>query len=385
MLTVALSVVVITLLPLAVYAVFLGIGSIPFFQRHFIYAHKINSLLFDDLNTPEAWGFVHNQATPFNITTADGETLYAWHVLPLSVYSQNESVIAGETRESRRDITQTNAFRLLKQDPNRKVNAGHLANGGRTESYHALTYSSDYHVIAFDYRGFGLSTGSPSETGLVIDACSVINWVITVAEVPPENIVLFGHSLGTAVVSAALEKYSTAGTLFAGTLLVAPFSQLPEMLTGYRILGIFPVLGPLYYIPGAQRLIQSLIWESWRSVKRLSNVVRVGPSGLRLTLIHAMDDRDIPAIESGRILFHLATALESGVSDPTALMEKINENTVGTVEDGLVTTWVGEPNLVIRRILCPYGGHNNVIKSASVVLEIHRFFNDDGSGRLSPV
>ncbi len=50
--------------------------------------------------------------------------------------------------------------------PTRIQNAGHVAQGIRPASYHALTDTSNYHVLAIDYRGFGHSSGSPTEAGL---------------------------------------------------------------------------------------------------------------------------------------------------------------------------------------------------------------------------
>ena len=41
-------------------------------------------------------------------------------------------------------------------------------------------------VLAFDYRGFGGSTGSPTEGTLAQDAIDVIKWVIEVAHIPAD-------------------------------------------------------------------------------------------------------------------------------------------------------------------------------------------------------
>jgi abhydrolase domain-containing protein 12 len=70
----------------------------------------------------------------------------------------------------------------------------------------------DCNVIAIDYRGFGDSTGSPSQEGVLLDARSAWDYVSGVIErlaeleaantVKPEDmIMLAGQSLGTGVVS----------------------------------------------------------------------------------------------------------------------------------------------------------------------------------------
>lgn len=152
-----------------------------------------------------------NQVIPFSLKTCDGESLYAWHILPLSLYSQHEASLTEGAEGSGfcSDITKTENFRLLREDPDSKLviscknslrlcqlcliravhgNAGHVAQGVRPATYHALTDTSRYHVLAIDYRGFGRSTGSPTEKGVILDAVTTVNWAVNVAGVPPERI-----------------------------------------------------------------------------------------------------------------------------------------------------------------------------------------------------
>jgi hypothetical protein len=53
--------------------------------------------------------------TPFTITTPDGETLYAWHVLPLDTYIRNAKALVEPERPSDpvEDFTKTLPFELL--------------------------------------------------------------------------------------------------------------------------------------------------------------------------------------------------------------------------------------------------------------------------------
>jgi pimeloyl-ACP methyl ester carboxylesterase len=55
-----------------------------------------------------------------------------------------------------------------------------------------------YDVISFDYRGFGDSTGQPTEAGLVKDARFIYDWLHKLNN-GQRKIYLWGHSLGTAV------------------------------------------------------------------------------------------------------------------------------------------------------------------------------------------
>lgn len=59
--------------------------------------------------------------TPFSIPTADGETLYAWHILPLPLYLQNEAALEAQAPGFCESFTQTESFRLLKEDPESRL------------------------------------------------------------------------------------------------------------------------------------------------------------------------------------------------------------------------------------------------------------------------
>jgi len=51
-------------------------------------------------------------------------------------------------------------------------------------------------TFIFDWRGYGRSEGSPSESALYDDAMTAYHFVTTTLHVPPERIVLYGESLG---------------------------------------------------------------------------------------------------------------------------------------------------------------------------------------------
>jgi uncharacterized protein len=70
-------------------------------------------------------------------------------------------------------------------------------NSHRWRQIRAL-YDTGLSVVIFDYRGYGKSSGFPSEQGLYRDGQAVYQW-ITALGYPPEKIVLIGTSLGGAV------------------------------------------------------------------------------------------------------------------------------------------------------------------------------------------
>ncbi len=54
-------------------------------------------------------------------------------------------------------------------------------------------------VFIFDYRGYGKSTGFPSEKGTYLDARAAYDYLLTRKDVDKERIVVYGKSLGGAV------------------------------------------------------------------------------------------------------------------------------------------------------------------------------------------
>jgi hypothetical protein len=108
-------------------------------------------------------------------------------------------------------------------------NAGNVAN--RVEVMLALQ-ARGLSVLAYDYRGYGRSQGRPSEAGVYRDARaaydSALRW-----GTPPDRIVGFGESLGSAVtLRLATERPC------ARVALVAPFTTLADVACRhYGVLG----------------------------------------------------------------------------------------------------------------------------------------------------
>ncbi len=220
------------------YFLVLGLLTIPFLQNHVIYLHRVSTTWFQDLNIPEQWGFLRNQVTPFTLSTPDGVTLHAWHILPLGLYHrhQEELIEKMELEDIHTDIIERLGFKLLRDDPDSLLvlffhgAGGTLGAGWRPAGFRAMHAGAPdkIHTVAIDYRGFGSSTGAPSEEGLLTDAITLAKWAMQEAGIPPSRIVLFGQSLGTAVSISLAHHFATQQDpiLFAGMVLVAPFADV---------------------------------------------------------------------------------------------------------------------------------------------------------------
>ena len=63
-----------------------------------------------------------------------------------------------------------------------------------------LHYRHDVAVLAFDYRGYGRSEGTPSERGILMDARAALAWLEErTGESDATNMIFMGRSLGGAV------------------------------------------------------------------------------------------------------------------------------------------------------------------------------------------
>lgn len=339
-----------------------------------------------------------NEVTPFFLTTPDGEELYAWHILPLAVYAENERQLSQQPPWSpSSNFTDSLACKLLIEDPEARViinfhgNAGHIAQGQRPATYRSLTSASPkIHVFTVDYRGFGLSTGAPTERGVAADGIALVNFVLSLG-IPPSRIVILGQSLGTAVSSAvalhfanpvAAERhlshepsYADLSTEelanventaelenavqkpidFAAVILVASFSSIPKLLLNYRIGGFLPLMSPLRPYPRLQKFFLGQLYDTWNTSSRLtaltSTIVNSTDRSLRLHILHARNDWDIPW-RSGEENFQVAEealypALDQNEEKDLEKVEGTGVKISGEIEDNQrKEVWLGESKRV---------------------------------------
>ncbi|KAK6542578.1 hypothetical protein TWF694_006525 [Orbilia ellipsospora] len=372
----------------SIYACFLGLIANQFFQAHAVYLHAFQMTWFKDLTVPEVFGFLHNQATPFSLKSSDGETLFAWHILPPELYRQHESELLTEPAAGFvHDITARLAFRLLRDDPEAILilhmhgAGGTVGSGYRVPNYRALSAGrpDKIHVLTFDYRGFGRSTGTPTESGLMLDGIAVVEWAIKVAGIPPERILFFAQSMGTAVTSALITHYALESTVFAGTVLVAPFVDVPTLVATYRIAGTIPILGPIAKIPVLFKYLSTFIRDKWLSGDRLAQYVSMNEANsqkYRLTIIHAQDDYDVPWTHTPQMFWRAVSG--TGTVPRGLTFDEMESKKAGIRKDrgegGTVVEWQTE-NGIIREEILKYGLHDVIMGNPIITLAVMRILD----------
>jgi len=154
-------------------------------------------------------------------------------------------------------------------------NGGNIADRlGTIRALHHLGYN----VLAFDYRGYGQSTGSPSETGTYLDAEAAWSYLTQTRSDPAERIAVFGESLGGAVAVELALRHPP------GALIVqASFTSLVD-------------IGRLHY---------PLLPVRWILRYRYESIGKIDKITAPKLFIHAIDDELIP-LDNGRRLFDRA-------------------------------------------------------------------------------
>jgi fermentation-respiration switch protein FrsA (DUF1100 family) len=120
-------------------------------------------------------------------------------------------------------------------------------------------------VFVLDYRGYGESEGCPSESGTYRDADATYAYLTEKRGIGPQNIVLYGESLGSGI-AVDLATRAPVG----GVILEAAYTSLADV--GQRI---------FWFLPGIIRLLVRNRYDSLAKIPRIS---------APLLMLHSSDD-----------------------------------------------------------------------------------------------
>ena len=89
-----------------------------------------------------------------------------------------------------------------------------------------------FNVFAYDYRGYGTSDGKPNEGNAYQDADAAYKYLTQQLKIPPEQIILYGRSVGGGSATDLATRHSVAGLILESTFtsafrVVVPFPILP--------------------------------------------------------------------------------------------------------------------------------------------------------------
>jgi uncharacterized protein len=142
-------------------------------------------------------------------------------------------------------------------------NAGNISHRlFRIQFFQAL----EANVLMLDYRGYGKSSGRPSEKGLYQDVLAAYDYLVIERNIAGESIIAYGKSLGCAVVTE-LSQHREIGYLVLESPFVSVEQVAQEMITWF----------PMKYIIR----------------QRYDNASKLASSGVRKLIVHGRYDEII--------------------------------------------------------------------------------------------
>ncbi len=195
----------------------------------------------------------------------------------------------------------------INPNPHPKKVLLYLHGVGGNVSYNLSTvqtyYDQGYSVFIIDYRGYGLSKGQfPREAEIYRDSQVAWDYLTQERQIQPQNIFIYGHSLGGAVaINLAVRQPDAAGVIVENT-----FTSMMDMIDHS---------GFLYQLFPSKLLLH----QRFDSLGKLSSLK------VPLLLIHGTSDRTVPHTMSETI-FQAAT-----VPKQLLLVEDANHINVSVV------------------------------------------------------
>ncbi len=236
-----------------------------FFQSRFVFfpSHEIEA-------TPEDVGLTYESV---EITTSDGVKITGWFV---------------QAKNARGTVLFFHG------------NGGNISH--RLYSLH-IFHELGLSALIIDYRGYGRSEGKPSEEGIYLDAEAAWKYLVEQRSIKPDEIILFGRSLGGAVAVNLAGKHKPKALIVEST-----FTSIPEIGSD-----VYP------FLPCA--LLRLLSRYQFNATEGISQV------DCPVLVVHSRDDEMIP-FAHGRAIFDAA-------GEPKEFLETTGSHNDGFIVSGL--------------------------------------------------
>lgn len=276
---------------LTVFVIYIAIPVVvktnPWILNKLIFLHFVKFPFFDDFSDPKKKGI--KGTTNFYITVNEKVKLGTWHVLPEDLQDKE-----GDHEEM---LKSGHPVVLYLHG-----NAHTRAQAHRVELYKILS-SMNLHVIAIDYRGFGDSTGIPSEPGVLEDTYEAYKWIKERCQDAP--LYIWGHSLGTAISTNLVKFLNGKGEYIDGLILESPFNNLRDAALHH------PLSLPFRFLPWFEWTFIESFKDAGIDFNTDENIKNIDEPVL---ILHAEDDHIIP-FECGRKLHESTLQSKNGDTD----------------------------------------------------------------------
>ena len=230
--------------------------------------------------TPQTYGLAFESA---QIRTVDGETLHGWWIPAEGGSPAGGSTTQGWTTGG----SATRGIVLLFHG-----NAGNISH---RIDYAQMFNRMGYACLLVDYRGYGKSSGSPSEEGTYQDALAAWNWLQS-RGAKPGDVVIAGESLGGGVASWLAAQHAPRALL-----LMSAFTSIPGLAA--KIYPFLPV-----------RLISRISYDNLANLRRIKAPVLIA---------HSRGDEVVP--------FAHGEALYAAAGEPKQFLELQGSHNTGFI------------------------------------------------------
>lgn len=240
-----------------------AVGLVYVYQRALVYPSSYPEGSRTAVDTPDRFDLPY---TEHRLQTPDGEKLHVYVMLQQDKNKEDEAYAA-----KRPTILMLHA------------NAGNM--GHRLPLAVVFYRRLGCNVVMLSYRGYGLSTGQPSEGGLRIDAQTMLDWMRAHPTLSQNTVVAYGQSIGGAV---AIDLLARNPKSVRGLILENTFLSVPRLIPS-----LIPALAPLAFI----------CRENWPSFASITHVPKTTP----VLFLSGSSDEIVPAAHM-RELYELCSS-----------------------------------------------------------------------------
>ncbi|PKI84169.1 bem46 protein, variant [Malassezia vespertilionis] len=237
-------------------------GVIYVYQRALIYPSSIPDGSRTTVDAPDMYDLPYKE---FRLKTPDGVLLHTYVML------QKGEDDAEEIASQRPTVLMLHA------------NAGNM--GHRLPLAVVFYRRLGSNVVMLSYRGYGLSTGDPSEPGLQIDAQTALDWIRANPVLSQTPVIVYGQSIGGAV---AINVAARNPNYVRCMILENTFLSMPKLIPS-----VLPMLAPFTF----------LCREQWAS----EEMIQQTPATTPVLFLSGSSDELVPASHMAE-LYRLCTS-----------------------------------------------------------------------------
>ncbi|KIY50246.1 alpha/beta-hydrolase [Fistulina hepatica ATCC 64428] len=242
----------------------IGIGLLYYGQNYLIYPSAFPAGSRTHVPVPSDYGIEYEDLA---LKTSDGIILRCYLLLQSKKMTFRSAFLPGEEFMSTEE--------LIASRPTVIMFHGNGGNHGHRIPLASVFYSKmRCNVLMMSYPSYryGLSEGSPSEQGLIIDAQTGLDYILSNPILASTPIILYGQSIGGAV---AIDLASKNSTKITAMILENTFTSLPAVVPS-----ALPLLGPLAF----------LCREKWDSASKIPLI----PASIPILMLSGSADQLIP-------------------------------------------------------------------------------------------